>query len=263
MEFLKELIIQILNQVVYLIGSIVITGFILGILRNSSLKNFYKAFGKKSIYITGFIGVPIHEMSHAIMAVIFNHKIKEVKLFKVSSEDNSLGYVKHGYNPKSIYQQIGNFFIGIAPILGGILSISILMYFLMPNIYEGFKLNLVTNLSESQITLGNIVLSFKELTKLIFTFENLKNIRFLLFLFLSIGISSHISLSKEDIKGASKGFFIIFLILVILNLLKVTKYTSMSWLITYNIFMINILLIAIIFSLITYIISLLIKVIVR
>ena len=79
MEFLKELLIITISEIVCLIGSIVVVGFILGFLRNKSIANFYKAFGRKSIYITGFIGVPIHELSHAIVAIIFKHKIKEIK----------------------------------------------------------------------------------------------------------------------------------------------------------------------------------------
>ncbi|WP_300383823.1 hypothetical protein [Clostridium sp.] len=259
MEFLKEILIMTVFEIVYLIGSIVVAGFILGFLRDNSLRNFYRAFGKKSIYITGFIGVPIHELSHAIVAFIFKHKITEMKLFKPSSEDNTLGYVKHRYNSRSIYQQIGNFFIGIAPILGGTLSIGALMYLLIPSIYNGF-MSIIIN-SINQVNLINIIESFKELIKLIFVLDNLKNIKFIIFIFLAICISSHISLSKADIKGASKGLLSMFLILIILNLLGITKYVSMNMIISYNMLMINILFIAIIFSLITYFISLIIKLI--
>jgi hypothetical protein len=259
MEFLKELLIITVSEIVCLIGSIVVAGFILGFFRERSIRNFYKAFGKKSIYITGFIGVPIHELSHAIVALIFKHKVTEIKLFQPNSEDNTLGYVKHRYNPMSIYQQIGNFFIGIAPILGGILSISVLMYFLMPSIYDGFMSNILNSININQFNLINVISSFKELIKLIFILDNLKNIKFIIFIFLAICISSHISLSKADIKGASKGLLSIFLILIILNLLGITKYISTSMIISYNMFMINILFVSIIFSFITYIISLIIR----
>ncbi|TGY42077.1 hypothetical protein E5347_10090 [Clostridium sartagoforme] len=257
MEFLKELLIITIFEIVCLVGSIVVVGFILGFFRERSIKNFYKAFGRKSIYITGFIGVPIHELSHAIVAIIFRHEITEIKLFKPSSEDNTLGYVKHRYNTKSIYQQIGNFFIGIAPILGGTISIGILMYFLIPSVYNVFMSTILNNIN--QVNLINVVLSFKELTKLVFTLDNFKNVEFIIFILLAICISSHISLSKADIKGASKGLFSMFLILIILNLLGITKYVSINMIISYNMLIINILFIAIIFSFITYMISLIIS----
>lgn len=259
MELLKDLIITTVLEIVYFIGSIVIVGFILGFFRTKSIKNFYGAIGRKSIYITGFIGVPIHELSHALAAVIFKHKISKIKLFQPNNEDGTLGYVKHTYNPLSIYQQIGNFFIGIAPILGGIFSIGILMYFLIPNIYNEFRLTMLSSINE--MNLINLISTFKELIKLIFTLNNFINIRFIVFLFLAICISSHISLSKADIKGASKGIFSIFFIFMILNLLGITRYISLSMIISYNMFIINILFIAIIFSLITYVISLIIKLI--
>lgn len=257
MEFLKELLIITILEIVCLVGSIVVVGFILGFFRERSAKNFYKAFGRKSIYITGFIGVPIHELSHAIVAIIFRHEITEIKLFQPNSEDNTLGYVKHRYNSKSIYQQIGNFFIGIAPILGGTISIGILMYFLIPSIYNGFMSTILNNIY--QVNLVNVILSFKELTKLIFTLDNFKSVEFIIFILLAICISSHISLSKADIKGASKGLFSMFLMLMILNLLGITKYISLNMIISYNMLIINILFIAIIFSFITYIISLIIS----
>lgn len=257
MAFLKELLIITIFEIVCLVGSIVVVGFILGFLREKSIKNFYKAFGRKSIYITGFIGVPIHELSHAIVAIIFRHQITEIKLFQLNSEDNTLGYVNHRYNPKSIYQQIGNFFIGIAPILGGTISIGILMYFLIPSIYNGFMSTILNNMN--QVNLINVVLSFKELIKLIFTLDNFKNVEFIIFILLTICISSHISLSKEDIKGASKGLFSMFLMLIILNLLGITKYVSINMILSYNVLIINILFIAIIFSFITYMISLIIR----
>ncbi|MBS5939306.1 hypothetical protein [Clostridium sp.] len=257
MEFLKELLIITIFEIVCLVGSIVVVGFILGFFRERSIKNFYKAFGRKSIYITGFIGVPIHELSHAIVAIIFRHEITEIKLFQHNSEDNRLGYVKHRYNTKSIYQQIGNFFIGIAPILGGTISIGILMYFLIPSVYNVFMSTILNNIN--QVNLINVVLSFKELTKLVFTLDNFKNVEFIIFILLSICISSHISLSKADIKGASKGLFSMFLILIILNLLGITKYVSINIIISYNMLIINILFIAIIFSFITYMISLIIR----
>lgn len=259
MELLKELIITTIIEIVYFIGSIFVVGFILGFLRTKSIKNFYGAIGRKSIYITGFIGVPIHELSHALVAVIFKHKVNKIKLFQPNNADGTLGYVKHAYNPSSIYQQVGNFFIGIAPILGGIFSITILMYFLIPNIYNEFRITMLSSINE--MNLINLVSTFKEFIKLIFTIDNFTNIRFIVFLFLAICISSHISLSKADIKGASRGIFSMFFVLMILNLLGVTKYISLNMIITYNIFMINILFIAIIFSLITYVVSLLVKLI--
>ncbi len=110
-------LINTLIQIGIFVVSIYVVGFIISIIN----KLFYKIAGtsKAVIYGTGIIGTPIHELSHALFCVIFLHKITEIKLFQINSEDGTLGYVKHAYNKKNIYHLIGNFFIGVAPILIG------------------------------------------------------------------------------------------------------------------------------------------------
>lgn len=138
MRFLIQMLIRTCIETVYLTGIIILVGMLLGIMRNYTIKNFARSFGMKSIMITGFIGVPVHEMSHAIFAAIFGHKITAVKLLQKPDENGVMGYVEHSYNQNSIYQQVGNFFIGTAPIFGGILSVVALMRFMIPRAYDEF-----------------------------------------------------------------------------------------------------------------------------
>jgi hypothetical protein len=85
---------------------------------------------------TGLIGVPIHELSHCLCCIVFRHSIKKVKLYSwpssQSGSDVALGYVEHSFNPNSLYQVIGNFFIGIAPIFGGVVATGIFSLALLP-----------------------------------------------------------------------------------------------------------------------------------
>lgn len=258
MEILKTLLLKPIIETIYLTGMIIFIGFILGILRNSSLRNFRRSFGANAIMITGFIGVPIHECSHAIFALLFKHSITDMKLLQKPDGNGTLGYVKHSYNPNSLYQQIGNFFIGIGPILGGLVSLIILMRILLPNSYDEFiKISMsninITNLNMNVIK--EILNSYYELIKTIFSYSNFKNPSFFIFLFLSICISSHISLSRADINGAKKGLGVIFIIIFIFNMLGLTSLLSLSTIIKYNMVLTSFLIVALIFSLITYIIS--------
>ncbi|NMM64691.1 hypothetical protein HBE96_18960 [Clostridium sp. P21] len=259
MNFVIELLLKTCIETVYLTGMVILIGLILGILRNNSIKNFQRSFGSKAVMITGFIGVPIHELSHAIFAVLFGHKITRVKLLQKPDENGVLGYVQHGYNQNSIYQQIGNFFIGIAPIFGGVFSIIALMKIIIPKAYSSFISILfgslhVTALNKS--TVEGVMNSYLGLIKVIFSLKNFENPYFYIFLFAAICISSHISLSSADIKGASKGLGVIFIILFILNALNLSKYILSVDLIKYNILITGFLMIAIILSTITFLISL-------
>lgn len=260
--FVTELIIRTCIETIYLTGTIILVGLFLGILRNYSIRNFQRRFGWKAVMITGFIGVPVHELSHGFFAVLFGHKVTDIKLLQKPDENGVMGYVKHSYSKHSVYQQIGNFFIGIAPIFGGIFTIIVLMRVIIPEAYNAFinilvKSTHVTVINKS--TLEGMMSSYLGLIKVIFSTDNFKSPYFYIFLFIAICISSHISLSLADIKGASRGLGIIFVIIFIVNVLNLSKYILMFDLIKYNILITGFLIVAMIFSVITFLISLILK----
>lgn len=76
-------------------------------------------FGNGFLVAIGWLGIMLHELGHAAMAVLFRHKILGIKLVQLHDVDNSdsLGYVNLAMARKSFYQKLGNFFIGIAPFL--------------------------------------------------------------------------------------------------------------------------------------------------
>lgn len=262
MDFLFQLLIRASVDTLYITGMIILVGFILGFLREHSMANFQRSFGWKAVALTAFIGVPIHEMSHAIFCFIFRHKIKKVVLLQKRDASGTLGYVTHSYNPNSIYQQAGNFFIGIAPIFGGITTLLVLMHFIIPGAYNEFITISMNNLNITDISTINfngIFTSYLDLIKIIFSFKNFSNPYFILFLFLAICISAHISLSSADIKGASKGLFILFLIILVLNVLGFSKFNIAENILKYNLILMGFLMVALIFSSITYLLSLILS----
>jgi hypothetical protein len=116
MDFFINLILRASVETLYLTGMIIVFGLLLGVLRNNSIKNFHRSLGMNAIMITGVIGVPIHELSHAILALVFRHDIRRIKLFQKPDSNGVMGYVDHSYNPNSLYQQIGNFYRSSADI---------------------------------------------------------------------------------------------------------------------------------------------------
>jgi hypothetical protein len=181
---------------------------------------------KLDIYLTGWIGTPIHELGHAIFCIIFGHKITAIKLFGPNSLDGTLGYVYNSYNADNYYQKIGTLFIGAGPIILGSFILYTLMYFLVPNHNEISKLlstRIVQNLSISNVwdNLTRILLIGINIITLIFSFSNFSSITFFIFLYLSLCIGSHMQLSPPDLKGMWPGLVIIAIGLLVVNIFAV------------------------------------------
>ena len=66
-----------------------------------------ESFWTKRIPINGLIGVPIHELGHAIMCVLFRHKIVATQFFPTDTSQGALGYVQHQYNQKVCINGLG------------------------------------------------------------------------------------------------------------------------------------------------------------
>lgn len=96
--------------------------------------------GRKAVLIIGLIGIPIHEASHLIACVLFNHKVIDMALYKPSL-DGTLGYVSYQYKPSWI-SPFACLFIGIAPLFGGWVAFLGLTYGIRPDLYHVIIMNI-------------------------------------------------------------------------------------------------------------------------
>jgi hypothetical protein len=175
----------------------------------------------------GWLGTIIHELGHAIFCLIFRHKITAMKLFDPDPETGTLGYVEHSYNSASIYQLVGNFFIGIGPIILGTAIIYLLSYLLLG--LNPFELANNFNITSSQIISWEALIQILQIlwtssTSLlweVFSWHNLSTWQLYAFIYLVFAIGSSIRLSPPDIKGALKGFSVILILIFIFNLATV------------------------------------------
>jgi hypothetical protein len=172
----------------------------------------------------GWLGTIVHELGHAIFCMIFGHKITEIKLFSPDPETGTTGYVKHSYNRTNIYQLVGNFFIGIGPILLGTVVIFLLAYGLLG--LNPFNASGNFNFASSQLNSWD---SFRELLQSlwnssghlfreIFAWEHLSSWQLYAFIYLVFAVGSSITLSPSDIKAALVGFSVIAVLVFLLNL---------------------------------------------
>ncbi|WP_028866139.1 hypothetical protein [Psychromonas aquimarina] len=170
--------------------------------------------GGKSVYISAVIGTPVHELSHALACILFTHKIKKIVFFNPDGH-GTLGYVNHSYNSLNPWQVLGNFFIGIAPLFGGLLVVYLLTLLLLPD--GDSLLKLLALSSQSNLTdysFSAAVELMHNLWVVLLTNYQREPLTVLLWFYLSASVSLHLSPSPEDLKGGFSGF-LCFLLLII------------------------------------------------
>ncbi len=172
-------------------------------------------FGWNSVLVTGWLGTPVHELSHALLCVVFRHEIVEMALFKPDKTNRRLGYVVHSWKAGNLFQDIGGFFIGIAPLMGGTAVLFGLLLLFFPN--EGQSSLFVQNADFPFWT--QVLNATSGLFRGLFKPENLLSIRLWLFLYLVICVGSHMAPSGDDYRGAKKGALIVGALLVAICLI--------------------------------------------
>ncbi|HLD31892.1 MAG TPA: hypothetical protein VJB37_03290 [Patescibacteria group bacterium] len=207
MSFLITFLILISKQIIGLFGIFFIFGALLAYFQNKTNQEYQKIFGWKGILWTAWLGTPVHELSHWLMAKIFHHRIIRLSLFSPNPHTGGLGEVQHAYDRHSFYQRLGNIFIGLSPLFIGLAGLYFLLYFLVPNGPEIIHLIRATKIDPSEIVhiLGNF-----------FSATNLTTWHFWLFLYLSVCLASHLSPSWEDIKNTlSSWLWLLFFLLIL------------------------------------------------
>ncbi|MBP3887459.1 MAG: hypothetical protein J6F30_07360 [Cellulosilyticum sp.] len=250
-----------------LVGVYIVFGLILDRIEKLNIHYIASSLGKMGIMLTGCIGTVVHEFSHFVMCLLFGHRIVEVAWFRPikGMKDGVLGYVQHSYTPTSLYQQVGNFFIGIAPMLLGSIFILILFRVCVPKAsrYYTAKVSEQMQAIIKDFTVGNIIKGiFSQigaLFKALWTKENIQKPSFWVFIIIAYSISTHMSLSLADLQGALTGLGVVLIGIVIISLilslihLPVKKIVGL--LIKYNVLLIGVFTMSISFSLMTLLIS--------
>lgn len=127
-----------------------------------------RILGYKTTLIIGFVGIVLHELSHALACLIVGNKITRISLFSIR-RDGGVGFVEYSYVDRW-YSPFTNCFVAIAPLMGGVLAVLITTHLLRPDLMATLHTLLldVTKISDGlffitvfsgqvfQITPGNI-----------------------------------------------------------------------------------------------------------
>jgi hypothetical protein len=167
--------------------------------------------GWKGVLLTGWIGVPVHELSHLFAARLFGHRIIAWKLFDPDPASGTLGYVRHAYSRRSLWQILGTFFVGIAPLIVGGLVLWGLLCWMIPSLDRGGSLLRLLARGDrsgspfgaaSALCLTLVLRIWRERTRML-----------PLQLYLAVCVTCHLAPSPPDLAGSLPGGALLLLLL--------------------------------------------------
>ncbi len=215
-EWITTTLVSTGRQLLFVLGPLVAAAVLLHITERLLSSRLASRLGGRSVLLTGWIGVPVHELSHAAACWLFGHQVRRIQLFTPHGPAGQLGSVTHSYDPESLWQQAGRFFIGIAPLVGGAVVLWVLTWTLGP---EGSAQSpLIAGATAQEILEtagGQAVRLLRELVRVTTVSSYLTWV----YLYLSLCVAAHMSPSQADLKGGWPGFELLLLVAILANLL--------------------------------------------
>lgn len=180
--------------------------FVIHFLERIIQRRLAERFGWKSVLWTGWLGTPIHELSHAAFCLMFNHRIDDMALFEPDKESGRLGYVRHTWRKGNWFAELGNVFIGIAPLLGGSIALALLLWMFYPDVASS---TVEIAREDNSSGISAIVASVIAICGAILNPVNFFTLRFWVFLYLVLCVGSHMAPSGSDYAGARRGVLLL------------------------------------------------------
>lgn len=163
-----------------------------------------RLLGRNVTFILGAIGVPVHEASHLIVAVLCGQKITGVSFYSPSS-DGSLGYVNRQYR-RTLLSPIFNLLIALAPVGGGLLGFYLATEYLLPGFINAF---------ENEFSTGKLGDNTLSVIAGLFSFYDLHKV--LLWGVVSFSVLLFCSPSPSDFQGCRPGFILMLCVYLLMQ----------------------------------------------
>lgn len=179
-----------------------------------------RRFGWNSVLWTGWLGTPIHESSHALMCALFRHRIDEVAFFEPDRQSGRLGYVRHAFRKGNWFEELGNVFIAIAPLIGGGLALLGLLWLFYPGPASSAGSMAKTADNGVMLIVQQSGLQAWQLIQQIVTLDSLQTPRFWVFAYLVLCVGSHMAPSESDYAGTGRGGLVLATILLLALLIS-------------------------------------------
>jgi len=212
-----------LAQFMILFGPLLILTFLLNALARSIGRTCIGLLKPSLFLLTlGWLGTTVHELGHVVFALLFFRKIKEVKWFSLDPWNPVQGYVL--YERKgNLLQKFGDFFIGLGPLLVGAVIIYIAAWGLLGSgTFAGMDQTPLTGDTFTLRTVGLLIQrifnSAGAALRGVFTGANHTPAAVFAFLYVTLSISSAMTLSTADIFIVRSGFVVLLIGIFLFNM---------------------------------------------
>ncbi len=207
-----------LKMIAVLLAPFVVFALTIHWFESITQRRLAERFGWNAVLWTGWLGTPIHELSHVAACYLFRHRVDEISLFEPDRESGRLGFVRHSYRRESWFEEIGNLFIGVAPLLGGSIVLAILLWMFYPQAAEA-GIDAAKTASDGGGMIEQTWRVAVSIAGQILLVSNMGTVRFWVFLYLVLCVGSHMAPSASDYRGATRGVVLASVLLVSVVLL--------------------------------------------
>lgn len=209
-------------QMTFVFGFLILYGMLISFFNNC----FYGACGDKArpiVKLTGYVGIPVHELSHALMCLLFGHSIKKIELFNQKKRAKILGYVEHTYYRDNPYHQLGNFFIGVSPILAGGGVILLFVRLLVPSLFASMTAEISSIAAALSGGLSGdffsaLAAGAGRIAADIFSVGNFTKPLYWLCLILIFAVAIHMEISYSDIRSGARGLLALAILFLVTDI---------------------------------------------
>ena len=205
----------------YTLGAIVICGLVVSLCRSLFLRMMGGGFGRGIVIATSMVGTPIHELGHALMCILFGHRITDMSLWQPRSKDGNLGFVTHAYKKRNPYHVLGNLFIAVGPVFSGLAVIILALRLGFPAVFAAYTQSAadlavvgsggVSMIREGLRMLPGIVGALTAEPPAVPLWG------MIIALIVILAVSQHISLSPADMKGGATALPLYGILILILT----------------------------------------------
>lgn len=167
-------------------------------------------FGWRAVLITGWLGTPIHELSHLVACWVFGHRVEAVALFSPDPQSGRLGYVHHSYRAGHYWQELGTVFIATAPLAGGAAALIGLLGLFFPSVLATAWTRIPwTGLDTAGAAMIEVAQAMSHTGQELFLAGHWASPRLWVFLYLVLCVGCHWAPSGSDYRNAGRGAVIL------------------------------------------------------